>query len=1131
MPNKIYYILGLTLIILALGNSIVSDIDEVMASDQDGWIISDWRSSGGPYGGEITSIAQDPNNPNDIYVGTPEGLFKSFDKGENWYHLGVSDYEINDIAVSSQNPDQVYLGANDGLYISEDGGVTWDFFEGDLKGEKVNFIDRASDPIFRETILVGTEEGAYISRTGGRSFTLIGYEGKNVTAGLIDSNKPEFVFLAVEDKGLVSSDNRGLNWTKLSNDYVGEVLSISVNPAFPYIMFIGTTNGIYSSYDSGVNWDHSGFLGIPVHDIWMDPKSPIHIMIATEGEGVKRSSTGADSWETVHKDLQNKEFNIILKDQDDPDRFFLGTSDVGIVSLNLKEQDFRVLNEGLTTYINNLIVSKNNPDNVVAVSDAEVFFTLDGGNEWSELFTSRPDAIHLWQNKKEDDDEQLYFVKDDTMYISDWDFNLEEIDLSNFVNQIYQISVHPKDSDEIWVGTNEGVYRSKDRGETWEQIGLSDSFIEYLNISYDSDLGQTVLYAGGYSGVYRYHENFENEEADEDKTKEKYGSYGEFTKIIDDKEYAISELEVPTLNPRKVWVGTLGKGVYYSEDAGEGFEAFNTGLIGSEEDYFPRVVDITTYENDPDKVLVALESGIYYSSNRDDDWDLVNDINHRVESLDVHFEPPTSLYIGTSEGVYYHEAYEIPYLGWDEEEHFTLENPEIYRFSEEFKLENETDKTQEDLVFMAPRVLNHGIYQFHYDYDIDPKPEEVITLDEHLEKDQKGYNIDDYWFEIGNELLVFTKDELEPGETWEISVENETVVFETYYDLDAMDPKPYDRESEFYKLYTSSDEVSQSDNETIEELASEVVEGAQGPIEKASKIFDWVKDYLEYVPPGNVGALEAYETGKGVCADYSDLFVALARAEGIPARRLSGYYISGPEDGQYHAWAEFYVEGYGWVPVEPTFEAWYSDYFGEIPDTSHIFMSYGVVRHEFSSNLSFSETFDIERVSLGEMDFKQEDLFELLKEHELSEPETENSDENQDDENDNPNNSYENENVITTKVGSDTLKVGSETISMDVESYIVDGRTMVPLRFIADSMGADVDYLSEEKEVSILLDKKEITLPLEGDTAKVNDKEMELEVAPELLEGRTMVPLRFINEQLGAYVEYENETQKIIIHN
>jgi hypothetical protein len=106
-------------------------------------------------------------------------------------------------------------------------------------------------------------------------------------------------------------------------------------------------------------------------------------------------------------------------------------------------------------------------------------------------------------------------------------------------------------------------------------------------------------------------------------------------------------------------------------------------------------------------------------------------------------------------------------------------------------------------------------------------------------------------------------------------------------------------------------------------------------------ILDWIIENLTYEPDAGAsqGAYLTYFTKRGDCSDYSTLFVTLCRIQGIPARKIvglvvfdndkpvlkmnPGYKISysyGTEGGSIpgHAWAEYYVPGYGFVSMDPT---------------------------------------------------------------------------------------------------------------------------------------------------------------------------------------------------------------------
>lgn len=137
----------------------------------------------------------------------------------------------------------------------------------------------------------------------------------------------------------------------------------------------------------------------------------------------------------------------------------------------------------------------------------------------------------------------------------------------------------------------------------------------------------------------------------------------------------------------------------------------------------------------------------------------------------------------------------------------------------------------------------------------------------------------------------------------------------------------------------------------IKDMADKITEGKYGAIEKARAIYDYVFSNVEYdknEPGWGRGDTERVcDVKKGNCTDFHSLFISLARASGIPARFLIGVPVpSGGESSfkNYHCWAEFYVDGYGWVPVDIS-EAWkdktkYDYFFGSL-DKNRIELSRG----------------------------------------------------------------------------------------------------------------------------------------------------------------------------------------------
>ncbi|WP_224983283.1 transglutaminase-like domain-containing protein [Geomonas agri] len=116
-----------------------------------------------------------------------------------------------------------------------------------------------------------------------------------------------------------------------------------------------------------------------------------------------------------------------------------------------------------------------------------------------------------------------------------------------------------------------------------------------------------------------------------------------------------------------------------------------------------------------------------------------------------------------------------------------------------------------------------------------------------------------------------------------------------------------------------------SNEKKVKALAHRITAGKKGILKKSRAIYDWVVDNTKRDPKvpgcgvGNVQATLAARSGK--CADISTLYVALARAAGVPAREVFGLRLGRPGQTDisngHHCWAEFYLPGTGWVPVDP----------------------------------------------------------------------------------------------------------------------------------------------------------------------------------------------------------------------
>jgi hypothetical protein len=122
--------------------------------------------------------------------------------------------------------------------------------------------------------------------------------------------------------------------------------------------------------------------------------------------------------------------------------------------------------------------------------------------------------------------------------------------------------------------------------------------------------------------------------------------------------------------------------------------------------------------------------------------------------------------------------------------------------------------------------------------------------------------------------------------------------------------------------------------------------------------------------------------------------------------------------------------------------------------------------------------------------------------------------------------------VIVLTIGQKEATVDGAPYALDAEPCIdaESGRTLVPVRFVIEALGAKVGWDSEAGRVTITDGEKEIILTLGSSAVLVNGAERTIDCAPMTLPpGRTFVPLRFVSENLGAEVDYEGNTGKITI--
>ncbi|NLB53022.1 MAG: copper amine oxidase N-terminal domain-containing protein [Syntrophomonadaceae bacterium] len=120
-------------------------------------------------------------------------------------------------------------------------------------------------------------------------------------------------------------------------------------------------------------------------------------------------------------------------------------------------------------------------------------------------------------------------------------------------------------------------------------------------------------------------------------------------------------------------------------------------------------------------------------------------------------------------------------------------------------------------------------------------------------------------------------------------------------------------------------------------------------------------------------------------------------------------------------------------------------------------------------------------------------------------------------------------------IGKASYNINGSASAMDVSPVIKENRTLLPIRFITEPIGADIQWIDAEKKVIINQSSTIIELWIGKNKAEINGRSVPIDpdnssVMPLIINGRTMMPLRFIAENLGCEVKWIPENSQIIIH-
>ncbi|WP_232699908.1 N-acetylmuramoyl-L-alanine amidase family protein [Brevibacillus daliensis] len=119
--------------------------------------------------------------------------------------------------------------------------------------------------------------------------------------------------------------------------------------------------------------------------------------------------------------------------------------------------------------------------------------------------------------------------------------------------------------------------------------------------------------------------------------------------------------------------------------------------------------------------------------------------------------------------------------------------------------------------------------------------------------------------------------------------------------------------------------------------------------------------------------------------------------------------------------------------------------------------------------------------------------------------------------------------VAQAAVANDiNLRIEGKVVQTEVPPSMSNGRTLVPVRVVAEGLGADVDWNQKERKATITKDGRTIVLQTKSKKAYIDGKLHNLDAVPELVNNRMLLPLRFVGEALGTNIGWDNDTRTVL---
>lgn len=282
---------------------------------------------------DVRSVLLTPDNPNIIFIGSNQGVFKTEDAGQTWKNvLSVrgQNHVVNFLLFGQRDKNCLYAAGGNGLFYSDNQGKNWNRM---FRGKDYLENECTTLGVLSSGIYLGTKAGLFVSKDNGRFWHKeAGKIGKShILAIAYDLKEPNYIYIACVD-GVFKTQDAGKSWERIfithpvendndkdeANDdqdkeeLFSDIRYISIDPNNSNYVYIATGKGIYKSQDRGKTWDlltDYGLLNRDVKFLLISLKSTIY---AVTKSGV--FIFGNDRWRELSLDLVSEDIRFLAQD-------------------------------------------------------------------------------------------------------------------------------------------------------------------------------------------------------------------------------------------------------------------------------------------------------------------------------------------------------------------------------------------------------------------------------------------------------------------------------------------------------------------------------------------------------------------------------------------------------------------------------------------------------------------------------------------------------------------------------------------------------------------------------------------------------------------------------------------------